>query len=253
SSTTAAMINSSLPNISGMCIDGRSTVNGGATVHNLKNNCSTAADPFANTIAAPTISTVCQYSNQNYSGATTLSPGTYCGGVNFNGGGTVTFRAGNYVFYNATVNFNGTGTLSFGAGVYSLKGTHWNLNTGWTATGSSVTFYYADASSYIQFNSGVKANLSAPASGTYANVLMFEPNGLSTSSFAIDGTSTSDLLRGLVYLPSRNITFNSTANATSDGFTLVVHQLVLDTITWAIKPSAKGISGQAVGKDYLQM
>src|SRR6185437_3629669 len=95
------------------------------------------------------------------------------------------------------------------------QGTHWNLNSGWTATGSGVTFYYADASSYIQFNSGVKANLSAPTSGTYAHVLMFEPNGLSTSSFAVDGTSTSDLLQGLIYLPSRNVTFNSAANATA--------------------------------------
>lgn len=251
--TTAAMINSSLSNISGLCVGGGTTVNGGATVKNLKNNCSTASDPFANTITAPSISTVCQYSNQTYSNAVTLSPGTYCGSINFNGGGAATFRAGNYVFYNATVNFNGTGTLSFGAGVYSLKGTHWNLNSGWTATGSGVTFYYADASSYIQFNSGVKANLSAPTSGTYANVLTFEPNGLSTSSFAVDGTSTSDLLQGLIYLPSRNVTFNSAANATSDGLTLVVHQLILDTITWSIKPSSKGISGQAVGKDYLAM
>ena len=177
SSSSAAMINSSLPNISKMCVAGGSTVNGGASVNGLTNDCSTASDPFANTIAAPTISTVCQYSNQNYSGTVTLSPGTYCGNINFNGGGTVTFTAGNYVFYNVTVNFNGTGTLSLGAGVYSLKGTHWNLNSGWTVTGGGVTFYYADASSHIQFNSAVKANLSAPTTGTYANVLMFEPNG----------------------------------------------------------------------------
>jgi Flp pilus assembly protein TadG len=254
SSTSAAMINSSLTNISSMCVDGSSTLNGGVSVNNLKNGCTTATDPFAGTITAPTISTVCQYTNKTYSGSNTLSPGTYCGSINFNGGGTITFNAGNYVFYNATVNFNSTGTLSFGAGVYSLKGTSWNINTGWTATGTGVTFYYADASSYIQFNSGVKANLAAPTSGTYANVLIFEPGGLSNSSFAIDGTSTSDLLQGLVYLPSRNITFNSAANATSDGLTLVVHQLILDTITWSISPSPKGISGSSgAGNDYLTM
>lgn len=252
-SSSAAMINSALPNIAKLCVAGGSTVNGGVTVNNLTNDCTTATDPFANTITAPTISTVCQYSNENYSGTVTLSPGTYCGSINFNGGGTVTFKTGNYVFYDATVNFNSTGTLSFGAGVYSLKGTSWNINSGWTASGTGVTFYYADSSSYIQFNSGVKANLAAPTSGTYANVLMFEPNGLSNSSFAIDGTSTTDLLQGLIYLPSRNFTFNSAANATSDGLTLVLHQIILDSVTWSISPSPKTIAGQAPGKDYLEM
>jgi Flp pilus assembly protein TadG len=252
-SSTAAMIDSALPNIARLCVAGGATVNGGVAVHNLKTDCTAASDPFANTITAPTISTVCQYSNETYTGTATLSPGTYCGSITFNGGGTVSFNKGNYVFYNATVNFNSTGTLSLGAGVYSLKGTSLNINTGWTASGTGVTFYYADKTSYIQFNSGVKANLAAPTSGTYSGVLMFEPDGLATSSFAIDGTSTSDLLQGLIYLPSRNITFNSAANATSDGLTLVVNQIILDAVTWSIAPSSKTIAGQASGADYLAM
>ena len=224
-----------------------------STVNNLKNDCTTASNPYDGAITAPTISTVCQYTNETYTNAATLSPGTYCGSITFNGGGTITFKPGNYVFYDATVNFNSTGTLSFGAGVYSLKGTSWNINTGWTATGTGVTFYYADASSYIQFNSGVKANLAAPTSGTYSGVLMFEPDGLAKSSFAIDGTSTTDLLQGLIYLPSRNITFNSAANATSDGLTLVLNQVIFDSVTWSISPSSKAIGGQASGADYLAM
>ena len=251
SSSSAAMINSSLPNIAGMCIDGGAVLNS-ATVNNLTQKCATVTDPFANTIPAPSISTNCTVTNGNYSGTTTLSPGTYCGNINFNGGGTVNFKAGNYVFYNVTVNFNGTGTLSLGAGVYSLKGTKWNLNSGWSVNGTGVTLYYADQNSYIQLNSNVTANLAAPTSGTYANVLIFEPNGLASSSFAVDGTSTGDLLQGLVYLPSRNITFNSTANATSDGLTLVAHQVIFDNVNWSIQPSAKSISGSAHG-DRLTM
>jgi Flp pilus assembly protein TadG len=252
-SSSAAMINSSLTDIAGLCVDGNAVVNGGSSINNLTVDCTTASDPYANTIPAPSISTSCTVSNQNYSGTTTLSPGTYCGSINFNGGGTVTFRAGNYVFYNTTVNFNGSGTLSFGAGVYSLKGTKWNLNSGWAANGTGVTFYFADANSYIQFNSNVKVNLAAPTSGTYANVLIFEPNGLATSSFAIDGTSTSDLLQGLIYLPSRNITFNSTTNDVSDGLTLVAHQVIFDTMNWTIAPNAKSISGSSAHGDRLTM
>lgn len=253
SSSSAAMFDSSLTNIAGLCVKGNATVNGGASVTNMKTGCTTASDPFANTIPAPSISTGCSVNGANYSGNVTLTPGTYCGNINFNGGGTVTFNAGNYVFYNVTVNFNGNGTLALGSGVYSFKGTHWNLNSGWSVSGTGVTFYYADSSSYIQFNSNVTANLAAPTSGTYANVLMFEPNGISTSSFAIDGTSSGHLLQGLVYLPSREITFNSASNVTSDGLTLVVYQVIFDTMTLNISPSPNAIVGGSGGTPYLAM
>jgi hypothetical protein len=88
-----------------------------------------------------------------------------------------------------------------------------------------VTLYFATSSSYVQFNSGVTVSLTAPTSGAYANVLMFEPDGLSTSGFAIGwGLEFGHALQGLVYLPSRNITFNSTYIGTADAFTLVVNQ-----------------------------
>ncbi|HXE17810.1 MAG TPA: hypothetical protein VN632_11305 [Stellaceae bacterium] len=44
------MINFSLANISALCVHGGTTVNGGASVHSLINNYSTASDPFADTI-----------------------------------------------------------------------------------------------------------------------------------------------------------------------------------------------------------
>jgi Flp pilus assembly protein TadG len=219
--TTAAMINSSLPNVGSVCIAGGYTLNGGSTVNNISKNCKTATDTIAGTIPSPTVG-ACTISNQNYSGTVNLSPGTYCG--NFN--------------------FNGSGTLSLASGVYIFSGTHWNLNSGWSITGSGVTFYFADSSSYIQFNSNVSVNLSAPTSGTYSNVLMFEPSGLSKSSFAVDGTSTGHALQGLIYLPSRNITFNSSANVTSDALTLVVNQIIFDTVTWSMSPSANALASK---------
>ncbi|MGH6990382.1 MAG: TadE/TadG family type IV pilus assembly protein, partial [Stellaceae bacterium] len=135
-SSSAAMINSSLPNIAGLCIHGNAVVNGGAEINNMQVNCPTSGDPYANTIPAPSINTNCTVTNGNYTGNVTLSPGTYCGGINFNGGGTVNFSPGKYVFYNCNMNFNSSGTLSFGAGVYTLKNTHWNLNSGWAANGT---------------------------------------------------------------------------------------------------------------------
>ncbi len=217
--TTAAMINNgSGINVASLCVASNSvTVNGSAPA-NLKKSCTTATDPFAGNL--PVVSSgACTVSNQNYSGTNALSPGVYCG--NFN--------------------FNGSGTLNLAAGLYVLKGAHWNLNSGWTVNGTGVTFYFADNSSYIQVNSGVAINMSAPTTGTYANILMYEPTGLGISSFTING-SAGHTLTGLIYLPSRNITFNSMSNVSSESVTMVFNQLILDTINWSFATSSKSIS-----------
>ena len=209
------------------CVAG-TVINNGATVGGLATRCSTHSNPYKGTLAAPTVGG-CTVNSANYSGTVSLNPGTYCGNFNFNGTGTVKLAAGTYIF----------------------NGTNWNINSGWTITGTGVTFYFVNSSSYVQFNSGVTVSLTAPTSGTYANVLMFEPDGLSTSSFAIDGASSSGhALQGLVYLPSRNITFNSTYSGTADAFTLVVNQLIFDSNSpksWSITPaSGGGASGSIV-------
>jgi Flp pilus assembly protein TadG len=227
-SSTAAMFDSSMPTIGAVNVTGGYTLNGGSTIHDLSKGVAATANPFKNVITAPTVGS-CTVNGANYSGTVNLEPGTYCGSFNFNGSGTLNLASGTYIF----------------------DGTNWNINSGWTVTGTGVTFYFVDSSSYIQFNSGVTVTLSAPTSGTYANVLMFEPDGLSTSSFAIDGTSASGhALQGLVYLPSRNITFNSTYSGTADSFALVVNQLIFDTNspdTWKITPMTGSVGGSGSG------
>ncbi|MDF2114719.1 pilus assembly protein [Roseiarcaceae bacterium H3SJ34-1] len=216
----AAIFNSAATlNVAKICVAGTNTIQNGGTVSALSTNCTTAADPFAGTLPAPS-STSCTVSNQNYSGTNTLTPGVYCG--NFN--------------------FNGTGTLNLQPGVYVFNNTRWNLNSGWTVNGTGVTFYFADANSYIQVNSGVAINISAPTSGTYANLLIYEPVGLSKSSFSING-SAGHSFTGLIYLPSRNITFNSVSTVSSENITIVVNQIILDQINWTFASSAKTING----------
>ena len=214
----AAMINNGAGiTVAKLCVAGSNVTTNGSAPGNLSKSCTTASDPFAGTL--PTVgATSCTVSNQNYSGTVSLVPGVYCG--NFN--------------------FNGRGTLNLAAGLYVLKGTRWNLNSGWTVNGNGVTLYYADANSYIQVNSGVAINIAAPTSGTYANILMYEPTGLSTSSFSING-SAGHTFTGLIYLPSRNVTFNSVSNVTSESITMVFNQMILDQINWKFTAGAKVI------------
>jgi Flp pilus assembly protein TadG len=204
--------------VSKLCVAGTQILNNAGSIPALSTGCSVVSDPFAGKLPAVTVG-ACTVSNQNYSGNVTLNPGVYCGGFNFNGSGTVTFNPGLYVF----------------------KGASWNMNSGWTMNGNGVTFYFADWS-YMQINSGVTANLTAPTSGTYANILMYEPVGLLQSSFTINGQA-GHSFQGLIYLPSRNITFNSMSNVTSDALTLVVNSVILDTLNWTFKSSAYSIGG----------
>ncbi|MDH7794505.1 MULTISPECIES: TadE/TadG family type IV pilus assembly protein [unclassified Beijerinckia] len=219
--------------VSKICVAGTNVIQNGGAVSSLSTGCKTATDPFAGTLPPPASAT-CTVSNQNYSGTNTLQPGVYCG--NFN--------------------FNGSGTLNLQPGVYVFKNTRWNLNSGWTVKGTDVTFYFADSNSYIQVNSGVAINIAAPTTGTYANLLMYEPVGLSKSSFSVNG-SAGHSFNGLIYLPSRNITFNSVSTVSSENITMVVNQLILNTINWMFASSTKtinaaGSTGGAVSYYFIR-
>jgi hypothetical protein len=56
---------------------------------------------------------------------------------------------------------------------------------------------------------------------------MYEKEGLSRSQFVLNDSRGFEA-DGLIYLPSRNTTFNSASNLSSRNFTLVVNTLILD-------------------------
>ena len=212
----AAMFNATL-NVKRICVKGANVTRNGGVTPPVETGCSTISDPFAGKLPAVTIGTCINQSP--LSGNVTLNPGTYCGGVNF----------------------NGSGTLTLNSGLYILKSGSMILNSGWTVNGTDVTFYFADQNSYIQFNSNVTANLSAPTTGTYANILMFEPTGLSNTQLPINGTSSSSFT-GLFYLPSRDVTINSVSNVSSSSVTMVFSTLILNATNWTIAPGALSMS-----------
>lgn len=199
------------------CVQGMNVLDNGGSHASLAKGCTTTTDPFAGTLPSPSSST-CTSSGLNFNGGNvTLSPGTYCSGINF----------------------NGTTTLTLDPGVYVIKSGNWNFNGG-TFSGSGVTFYFAD-SSYIQFNGTTTLSLSAPTSGTYANLLMYEASGLPTSSFTVNATNGATI-SGLIWLPSRNLTLNAGAGATSNNLTMVLDTLIMNTVNWTISSSSKAIA-----------
>mgnify|MGYP001765879191 CR=1 FL=1 len=197
-----------------ICLAGTNVLDNGGTHPNLAKGCTTVADPFAGTLPTPSSAT-CTYSNYNINSSTTLSPGVYCGWTNFNGSPTVTLNSG----------------------VYVIKGGGWNFSG--TLNGTGVTFYFPDTS-YIQFNGTSKLNLTAPTSGTYAGLLMYEASGLSQSNFTMNATAGANLT-GLIYLPKRGLTLNSGASVTSNNLTMVLDTLIVNQVNWTLDSADKSI------------
>ena len=208
-----------------ICLQGTSYINNGGAHPNLAPGCTTISDPFAGKLPAPP-STTCSgaYANGGNinGGSVNLSPGVYCGWLNFNNAPTVTFAPG----------------------VYVISGGGWNVNGGvWN--GNGVTFYFADTSK-IQFNSGMNMTLAAPTSGPYSGILMYEKSGLALSQFVFND-SVSESLNGLIYLPSRNVTFNSTSSVSSQQMTLVADTAIFNSVNWNLSASARNIPGTGGG------
>jgi hypothetical protein len=170
----------------------------------------------------------CTYSNLNFNGGTvTLKPGVYCGWINFNSNPKVTFEAGTYV----------------------IRDGGWNVNGG-TWTGTGVTFYFADTSK-IQFNSAVAANITAPTSGTYKDLVMYEKSGLARSQLPFNDSNDFNL-QGIIYLPSRDVTFNGGSKLTNKKMTIVVNTLILNQTKWDLKP-ATGDAGPSAGLKSVRL
>ncbi len=212
----AAIFNSGTTlNVKRICVKGSTVIKNGDVNPPVEVSCAAISDPFAGTL--PTVSVgSCTYNNQTYNpGNVTINPGVYCGWTNF----------------------NGSGTLTLNPGLYIIKSGGMTFNSGWTVTGTGVTFYLVDQNATLTFNGNVNFKLSPPTSGTYANITAFEPVGLANSNLPINGTSGSSL-QGLLYLPSRDVTINSVSNVSADKVTMVFSSLIFDALNWTFDAGA---------------
>lgn len=206
----AAIINSGTSlDVHRICVKGQRVILNGGVKPPLETDCDAIENPFVGKLPKP--ATTCTHNNwspPNNVSTITMSPGVYCGWTNFNGSPTITFQPGLYV----------------------IKSGGWNVNSGATFKGAGVTFYFADTSK-IQFNGNVSIDLTAPKSGTYAGIVMYEPDGLSTSQLVFNGTNGANF-EGLMYLPSRDVTFNSAHTMTSKKQTMVFNTMIMNSTNW---------------------
>ena len=208
--------------VSTLCVKGINYIRNGGTISKLETGCNVAPDSYFNTIAEPSVPTTCATSGAKDGASHSLNPGAHC-----------------------NVNFNGAPKITFKPGLHIIKGPM-NINSGSTVIAEGVTFYFPDTDSKIQANGSLSMTATAPTSGTYAGVLMFEKtsnpsNNANKRQFVFNG-STGEQLSGLIYLPNRDVTYNSTTNIQANKMTLVVNTLIVNSANWKFE-GAGGTSG----------
>ena len=140
-------------------------------------------------------------------------------------------------------------------GVYVLKDGALTVNGGSTLSGAGVTIFLANAGSSLQLNGQATMRLSAPSSGPYAGVLMFEPGGLARTNLSFNGGLGQEL-KGLIYLPSRTVTFNGVSSLNGDEITLVLNALTVNgggAGEWKFDKAAKAIAAPPSGSGAAEI
>jgi len=183
-------------------------------------------DPWAS-LPMPSVPANCQ-NQYSYNGQQTppafvpTTPGgnVYCyRGMNFQGQVAATLPANSVFIIDGGTNSSNPNKLDFGAQA--------------NVTGSGVTFLLTSSAAAtspgtvaeISMNGGAQVNLTAPATGTYAGVLMYmDRRAPSTRSSTVNGNSASTYQGGL-YFPSHQLTFNGTTGMNTQCIQLVARRL----------------------------
>ncbi|GEO83249.1 hypothetical protein GCM10007920_01400 [Ciceribacter naphthalenivorans] len=208
------------------CVKGTNYIKNGGTLSNLEVGCTPAADPYAGTLPEPMVSSSCTTSGTMDGQRITLKPGVHC-----------------------ATTFNGSPTITFQPGLHIIKG-RMIINSGATVNAQGVSFYFPDVNSEIRANGELTFTATAPTTGTYKGLLMFEKtsdasNNANKQQYIFNG-SKGEILEGIIYLPNRNVTYNSTTNQVNR-ITLVVNQMIMNSSNWLLEPYTSGSSTPSTG------
>lgn len=155
-----------------------------------ENGCTAMADPLAS-LPRPTSTGTCNHRDLNIDGVTrTLDPGLYCDKVTLNNNARVTLRPGTYVFRDGEI----------------------TLNSGARLTGDGVTLYMTGSGTRLKVNSGSHIDLSAPTTGAYAGVLVYEDRTVETGREHLVNSDSTSVYEGTLYLPRGRLVVNSNSS-----------------------------------------
>jgi hypothetical protein len=162
-------------------------------------NMEAVSDPYAD-VAAPPVTGGCM---TVASGATILSPGRYCGGIDIKG------------------------AVTFLPGVYTVDGGTFSIGAQANAVGTNVTFYF-HGNSAVSISANSQYNLTAPETGPYSGLLFFGDRNATSGSHTVNGGTSSSNLTGALYFPTRPISYSG-GSVQGGGCT----QIIADSISFS--------------------
>jgi hypothetical protein len=141
----------------------------------------------------------------------TMWPGVYCKKTLVNSGGVAIMKPGVYVF----------------------RGGEFLINSLSTVTGFEVMMFFEDKDARLNVNSGSTLKVTAPKSGTYEGVLMFQSRHPSTKSAPphIVNSDSDTVVGGAVYLPNGILEVNSLSgpSVAADYTAIIARKMVLNS------------------------
>jgi Flp pilus assembly protein TadG len=166
-----------------------------------------------------------------YTPTPTIPPGHVkaCDSNGLSSNSTVTMPSdGYYVICNGGIQMNSNGTLNLPAGIYYLKGGGMTLQNG-TLQGTGVTIYMTNpdtggtAASGVKINGNMSVDLTAPSSGTYHGLVIFQDRSITVSSTFNGGAGMG--FQGTIYMAGSQINY-------SGGSSTDITALVGDTVVF---------------------
>ncbi len=179
-------------------------------------------DPLAN-LPIPSATGMTTHTAVNLGGASslTIAPGIYPS-INVSGSGKLTLQPGIYVITGGGFSVSGAGVVS-GSGVLIYNAGS-NYNAG---SGNSFGAFAISGSGAL--------NLTAPTSGTYAGIVIFQSRD-NSHAMSLSGAAMTGIAGGTIYAPDATLTLSGSTQVGGSGqssSTLIVNELALSGATGA--------------------
>lgn len=160
--------------------------------------CAAVLDPLAD-FAPPAIGT-CDHFGRKVSGAATLEPGVYCGGLEITGSGAITLAPGIFVIKDGPLRVSGGGKL----------------------TGNGVAFHLAGNNARLHITGSTEIDIKAPTSGPLAGFAVYQNPDVPAGLESFGAGAAKARYEGTIYLPSQHLRWAGTPATTLPPWTLMI-------------------------------
>lgn len=164
------------------------------------------SDPLAY-LSAPSYNSSACLPNPSPSGMVTLGPSTAGGTICYNG-----------------LTLSGQAAVTLNPGVYVINGS-FSTSGQSSITGNGVTIYLPAPSGQLSLSGGSVVKLTAPTSGPYSGILLYEDRS-NTNGMSVSGGAGS-VLTGIFYAPKARVTFTGNGGGRYNA-DLVCYQLTIN-------------------------